>query len=155
MLIKQSLSLPRNLALGTFGAFSVLNKGISAVSAGISADSFNEVSSPEVALYFYKSTMWHCMKYCCNVRAGAFSCYLELLDKPQKWICRTVSPSLAACLESLAHRQNVASLSLFYRYYFCRCSSKLAQLVSVPYSRGRSNQYSVIDCMIFLSSFML
>ena len=86
--------------------------------------------------------MWHCMKYCWNVLAGAFSCYLELLDKPQKWICRTVSPSLAACLESLAHRQNEASLSLFYKYYFCRCSSKLAQLVSVPYSRGRSNQYS-------------
>ena len=29
-----------------------------------------------------------------------------------------VSPSLAAPLEPLAHRQHVASLSLFYRYYF-------------------------------------
>ena len=44
--------------------------------------------------------------------------YLELLDKLQKRICRTVGPSLAASLEPLAHGRNVASLSLFYRYYF-------------------------------------
>ena len=47
-----------------------------------------------------------------NVLAGAPSCYLELLDKLQKRICRTVCPSLAASLEPLAHRRNVASLSL-------------------------------------------
>ena len=57
-------------------------------------------------------------------------------------ICRTVGPSLAASLEPLAHRQNVASLSLFYRYYFGRCSSELAQLVPLPFSRGRSTRYS-------------
>ena len=45
-------------------------------------------------------------------------------------------------LEPLAHRRNVASLSLFYRYYFGRCSSQLAQLVPLPYSRGRSTHYS-------------
>ena len=48
--------------------------------------------------------------------AGAANCYLELLNKLQKWICRTVGPSLAASLEPLVHRQNEASLSLFYRY---------------------------------------
>ena len=36
--------------------------------------------SPEVALYLYKSTTWPCMEYCCHYRAGAPSCYLELLD---------------------------------------------------------------------------
>ena len=46
----------------------------------------------------------------------AANCYLELLNKLQKWICRTVGPSLAASLEPLVHRQNEASLSLFYRY---------------------------------------
>ena len=45
-------------------------------------------------------------------------------------------------LEPLAHRRNVASLSLFYRYYFGRCSSELAQLVPLPYSPGRSTRYS-------------
>ena len=90
--------------------------------------------SPVVALYLYKSTIQPCMEYCCYVWAGAPSCYLELLDKLHKQICRTVGPSLAASLEPLAHLQNVASLSLFYRYYFGRCSSELAQLVPLPYS---------------------
>ena len=96
--------------------------------------------SPVVPLYCYKSII--CMEYCCHVWAGAPSCYLELLDKLQKWICRTVGPSLAASLEPLAHRRNVASLSLFYRYYFGRCSSELTQLVPLPFSCGRSTHYS-------------
>ena len=64
---------------------------------------------------------------------GAPSCYLELLDKLQKQIHRTVGPSLAASLKPLAHHQNVDSLSLFYRYYFARCSSELAQLIPLPF----------------------
>ena len=98
--------------------------------------------SPEVALYLYKSTIRPCVKYCCHVWAGAPSCYLDLFDRLQKQICRIVGPSLAASLEPLAHRQNVASLNLFYRYYFGRCSSELAQLVHLPFSRGRSTCYS-------------
>ena len=98
--------------------------------------------SPEVALYLYKSTIRPCMEYCCRVWAGAPSCSLQLLDKLQKRICRTVSPSPAASLEPLAHRRNVASLSLFYRYYFGICSYELAELVPLPYSRGRSTRYS-------------
>ena len=68
--------------------------------------------------------------------------YLELLDKLQKQICRTVGPSLAASYEPLANCWNVASFSLFYRYYFGRCSSKLAQLVPLPFCWGRSTSYS-------------
>ena len=98
--------------------------------------------SPEVALYPCKSTIRPCMEYCCHVWAGAPSCHLELLDKLQKQICRTVRPSLAASVEPLAHRRNVASFSLFYRYYFFRCSSEVAQLVPLPFSRGRSTRYS-------------
>ena len=98
--------------------------------------------SPEVALYLYKSTIHPCMEYCCHVWAGAPSCYLELLDKLQKRICRIVGPSLAASLESLAHRRNVASLRLFYRYCFGRCSSELDQLVRLPFSQGRSTRHS-------------
>ena len=107
--------------------------------------------SPEVALYLHKSTIWPCIEYCCPVWASASSCYLELLNKLQKRICRTVGPSLAASLEPLAHRQNVASLSLFYRYYFGRCLSELAELVPLPYSQERS---FLIDFMIFLSPFL-
>ena len=67
--------------------------------------------SPDVALHLYKSTIRACMEYCCHVRAGAPSCYLELLL--QKGTCRTIGPTLAISLELLAHHWNVASLSLF------------------------------------------
>ena len=90
--------------------------------------------SPEVALYLYKSTIQLCMEYFCHVWAGAPSCYLELLGKLQKQICRTVGSLLAASLEPLDHRPNVASVSLFCRYYFGRYSSELPQLVPLPYS---------------------
>ena len=97
--------------------------------------------SPENALYLYKFTICSCMDYCCHVWVGAPSFYLEMLDKLQNWICRTSGPSLAASLEPLAYYWNVASLGLFYKYYFVRCSSELAQLVSLPYSRERSTPY--------------
>ena len=59
--------------------------------------------SPEVALFLYKSTGCPCMECCCHVWAGAPSCYLELLDKLQKRICRTIDPSLATSPEPVAH----------------------------------------------------
>ena len=90
--------------------------------------------SPEVALHLYKSTICPCMEYCCHVWAGAPSCYLELLDKLQKQICRNTGPSLAPSLEPLTHHRNVASLNHFYRYNFDRWSSELAQLVPLPFS---------------------
>ena len=78
------------------------------------------------------------MGYCCHVWAGTPSCYLELIDKLQKRICRTVGPSLVASIEPLSHRQYVASLILVHKYYFGKCSSELAKHVPVPYSRERS-----------------
>ena len=95
-----------------------------------------------VALYLCKPTIRSCMEYRCHVWAGAPSCYLELLDKLQKRICRTVGSSLAASLEPLAHHRIVASLSLFYRYYFGTCFSELPQLVPLPFSQGRSTHCS-------------
>ena len=73
--------------------------------------------SAEVALYLYKSIIWPCMGICCHVCAGASNCHLELLDKLQKRICRTVGPSLASCLEPLAHCRNIASLVRFNKYF--------------------------------------
>ena len=85
--------------------------------------------SSEVALYLYKFNIRQCMEYCCHVWVGT----------PSR---RIVGPSLAASLEPLAHRRNVASLSFFFRYYFGRCSSELAQPVPLPFSRWRSTRYS-------------
>ena len=108
-------------------------------------DSFYEVSfSSEVVLYLYKSTKRSCMEYCCHVRASAPSCCLELLDKIPKRICRTVGPSLAASFEPLTPRRHVSNLSLFYSYYFGKCSSELVQLVSLPYSRG-TRCYKILE----------
>ena len=50
--------------------------------------------------------------------------------------------TVGTSLEPLTHRRNVVSLDLFYRFYFGRCSSELAQLVPLPFSRGRSAHFS-------------
>ena len=110
--------------------------------------------SPEVALYLCKSTIFPCMEYCCHAWAGAPSCYLELLDKLQKPICRTVGPWHAASLESLAHRQNVAILSLFYRDYFSRCSSQNWFNWFHFLFLGVGLLVILIDCLIFLPPFL-
>ena len=103
---------------------------------------------PQVAINLPYGHAWNTV-----VMSDWCSWNLELLNKPQNRICTTVGPSLAAFLEPLVHCCNVASLSLFYRYYFGRCSSELAHLVPIPYSHSRSTPYSV-DCMIFLSPFL-
>ena len=82
------------------------------------------------------------------------SCYLKLLHKLQKQICRTVGLSFAAYLELFAHHQNVASLSFFYTHYFGRCLSELGQLVPLPYTHWEL-LIILIDCMILLSPLFL
>ena len=60
------------------------------------------------------------LEYCCHSLAVAI-CYVELLDKVQRRICKNVGTSLATPLELMVHRGNVASVSLFRRYYFGIC----------------------------------
>ena len=56
--------------------------------------------SPEVSLYLYKSTIWPSMEYCCHIWASTPSCcYLDMLDKLQKQVCKTVSHSVAASVK--------------------------------------------------------
>ena len=82
------------------------------------------------------------MKKYCHVLADVPGCCLDMIDKLQKWVCRTVIPTLAGSPELLGNCRNIASFSLFYRYYFGRYSSELAELVPLPYySRGRSTCY--------------
>ena len=110
-----------------------------------SLDLFYEVSFFWVALCLYNSNIQPCMDSCCHVWAGIWSYYLELSDKLQKQICRTVDPSFAASLEPLAlplsnHHQN--AVNFFEKHHFGRCPSELAQLVLFPYCGGRSTCYS-------------
>ena len=62
------------------------------------------------------------------------------------WFCctnkfRTVDPELADSLDPLVHHQHMTILSLFYSYYFGRCSYELGELLTFPYSCGKSSQY--------------
>ena len=68
-------------------------------------------------------------------------------------MCRTLVTSPAASLQSLVHRRHMASLSFFYRYYFAKCSSELAQLVPLHFSRGVP-LLILIDSMNFLLPFL-
>ena len=44
-------------------------------------------------LFFDKSNILPCMKYCCYFWNGAPNCYLDKLNKLQKPACRTLSPT--------------------------------------------------------------
>ena len=92
--------------------------------------------SLKVALYLYKSIILPDMEYCCCIWVGASCYYLDMLDMLQKQICGTVCSTLAASLEPVGHHRNVVSLSLFYMYYFGRCSSELVELFVLPSCRG-------------------
>ena len=111
-----------------------------------------KILSLGVGLYLYKSTICPCMEYCRHIWASDPNCYLELLDKLQKQIYRTVGPSLAAFLESLAHHRNAArvfsmSISLVDAlqnwlnwFHFLFLDGGLIVIL--------------IDCMIFWSPFL-
>ena len=85
--------------------------------------------SPECILQLYKSLIRPCMEYCCHVWAGASVEILSLLDKVQRRVVNVIGPTLAANLQPLSHRRDIASLSLFYKYYHGRCSEELSSLV--------------------------
>ena len=95
------------------------------------------------------------MEYCCHVSAGDPSCFLELLNKLQKRICKTVGTSLATSLEPLAHRQNVASLSLLSSIGVTLVDVHLNWLNWFHFlTLERSLLVILIDCIIFLSPFL-
>ena len=93
---------------------------------------------PESILYLYKSTIRSLMEYCCHLWAGAPKTHLQLLDRVEKRAKNLIGQPLANELLPLSVRRDVASLSLFYRYYFGRCSSALSESVPKPkvFSRG-------------------
>ena len=62
-------------------------------------------------------------------------------------------PSLSPSLQSLADCENGARLSFFYRYYFGRCPSELANWFHSLSLKG-GLQVILIDCMTFLSPFL-
>ena len=84
-------------------------------------------------LTLYKAQVRPLLEYCSHVWGGAASTTLALLDRVQKKAIRFIGDlNLTDKLQSLHHRRCVASLSLFYRYYFGKCSAELASSVPLP-----------------------
>ena len=70
--------------------------------------------SPKSILYLYKSTI----RPCSQIWDGAPRSHgLDLLDRVQKWVFSLVGSGLSSNLQALSHRREVASFSLFYKYY--------------------------------------
>ena len=98
--------------------------------------------SPESILYLYKATIRPCMEYCCHIWVGASNSCLRLLDQIQRRIINLIGPNLSPKLQSLSHRRNVASLSLFYKYFNGSCSDELKSLPPAIKTFNRVTRYS-------------
>ena len=67
--------------------------------------------------------------------------YASLLDRIESKAIRLIGdPSLTSTFDPLSLRRKVASLSLFYRYYFGHCSDELATCIPPPMARPRSTR---------------
>jgi len=86
----------------------------------------------DAILHIYKSVIRPSMEYCSHIWAGSSARALGLLDRIQRRIVNLVGPALASQLHSLSHRRDVASLSLFYKYFHKQCSEELSNLVPPP-----------------------
>ena len=72
------------------------------------------------------------IEYCSHIWDGAPRSHgLDLLDQVKKPVVSFVGSGLSANLQALSHRSDVASLSLYYKYYYGKCSSELADLIPV------------------------
>ena len=85
--------------------------------------------TPSAILYLYKSQIRPRMEYCCHIWAGACKSSLSSLDRVQRRLRWLIGEELFNTLQPLSHRRDVASLSLFYRYFHGRCSEELHSLV--------------------------
>ena len=77
-----------------------------------------------------------CLEYCTHI--WGCSPYTSLLNRVEsKAICLIGDPSLTSTLDPLSFCRKVASLSLFYCYYFGHCSDELAAYIPPPMARPR------------------
>ena len=100
--------------------------------------------SPSELLALYRGLIRLCMEYGSHVWEG--STHAALLNRVESKAFHLInSPPLTDCLDFLSHRRNVASLSLFYRYFHADCSSELANYMPpfLPQLYNSSHPYSV------------
>ena len=98
--------------------------------------------SPHQLLTIYRGLVRPCMEYACHVWGG--STHTALLDRVESKAFRLISsPPLTSCLLPLKSRRNVASLSIFYRYFHANCSSELANCMPPLLPRPRYTRLSL------------
>ena len=89
--------------------------------------------SPIQRITLYKAQVRPILEYCSHVWSGAGPSAMALLDRVQSKAIRFIdNEHLSSSLQSLHHRRCVSALSLFYRYYFGKCSAELASSVPLP-----------------------
>ena len=87
----------------------------------------------------YTSFIHPCLEYCSHIWGS--SPYPSLLDRVESKVIRLIGdPSLTSTLDPLSLHRKVASLSLFYRYYFGHCFDELAACIPPPMARPRSTR---------------
>ena len=90
----------------------------------------------------YISFICPCLEYYSHIWGS--SPYTSLLDRVESKTIRLIGdPSLTSTLDPLSLRRKVASLSLFYCYYFGHCSDELATCIPPPMARPRSTRQAL------------
>ena len=98
-----------------------------------------EYFSSTQLLKIYKGLIRPCLEYCSHIWGA--SSYTYLLDRVESKAIRLIGDaSVTSSLDSLSLRRKVASLSLFYRYYFGHCSGELAGCIPPPLARPRNTR---------------
>ena len=95
----------------------------------------------EIIIYPYKFTMQSCIQYCYHVWAGPPSCYLDVLDKLQKRVYRSVGHLLVR----LTHCQNAQPANVCPQDVLRTSSSNIPRTSpkdSIWPSRGRPEMTS-------------
>ena len=82
---------------------------------------------------FYTGFIRPCLEYCSHIWGSPY----RVESKAVRLIG---DPSLTSTLDPLSLRRKVASLSLFYRYYFGHCSDELAACIPPPMAWPRSTR---------------
>ena len=89
----------------------------------------------------YRGLIHPCIEYGSHVWVS--STHTALLNRVESTAFRLInSPPLTDCLDSLSHSRNVASLSIFYRYFHADCYSDLANCMHTPLPRPRCTRLS-------------
>ena len=98
---------------------------------------FKQYFNSAQLLKLYTDFIRPCLEYCSHVWGS--SPYTSLLDGVESKAIRLIGdPSLTSVLDPLSLRRKVASLSLFYRYYFGHCCDELATCIPRPMAQPRS-----------------